>query len=141
MTIVKHNPTQFNHLIDELFTGIPTAWGRNNSGFTAPPTNIHETSDAYHLEMNVPGRNKEDFSIQLEKGLLTIGYEKKEATVDNAVKTIRREFSFNSFKRSFSIDEKINTAGIQAKYENGVLKLLLPKKEEVVSHPQAITIQ
>ena len=141
MTIVKHNPTQFNHLIDELFTGIPTTWGRNSPGFTAPPTNIHETSDAYHLEMNVPGRNKEDFSIQLEKGLLTIGFEKKETAVDKDVKTIRREFSFNSFKRSFSIDEKINTAGIQAKYENGVLKLLLPKKEEVVSNPQAITIQ
>lgn len=91
--------------------------------------------------MNAPGRNKADFTISLEKGLLTIGYEKKEETPDKETSTIRREFSLNSFKRSFSIDEKINTNGIQAKYENGLLKIYLPKKEEVISNPQPIVIQ
>ena len=55
-------------------------------------------------------------------------------------KTIRKEFSFKSFKRSFNLDDKINTAGIQAKYENGVLKLYLPKKEEAAAAPQQISI-
>ena len=91
---------------------------------------------AYHLELNAPGRSKEDFKIQVEQGLLTISFEKKEEnTQPDDYKTIRREYEFKSFKRSFSVDDKIAVEGIQAKYENGVLKLLLPKKEE--SKPSA----
>ncbi len=142
MTIVKNNPVHFSNLFDELFSGIPNALGSNyTKGVSVPAANIHETKDGYHLELNVPGRNKEDFTLNLEKGLLTIGYEKKEETIDKETRTIRREFSHNTFKRSFSIDEKINTNGIQAKYENGILKIYLPKKEEVIANPQPIVIQ
>jgi HSP20 family protein len=91
--------------------------------------------------LNAPGRNKEDFKINLENGLLTISFEKKEEIENKDYKTIRKEFAYRSFKRSFSLDEKINTSGIQAKYENGILKVYLPKKEEVVVNPQQINIQ
>ncbi|MES2329551.1 MAG: Hsp20/alpha crystallin family protein [Bacteroidota bacterium] len=90
--------------------------------------------------MSAPGRNKEDFKINLDNGLLTISFEKKEEAENKEYKTIRKEFSFRSFKRSFNLDDKINTAGIQAKYENGVLKVYLPKKEEVAVAPQQIAI-
>lgn len=141
MTLVKNNPVYFGNLFEELFNQFPSNWGKDaGNGFSAVPVNIHETKDAYHLELNAPGRNKEDFKVNLENGLLTISFEKKEENEQAAYKTIRKEFSFRSFKRSFSVDDKINTAGIQAKYENGVLKLYLPKKEEVIATPQQIAI-
>ena len=79
--------------------------------------------------------------MQAENGLLTIRYEKKEEKVEKEVKTIRREFAFQSFKRSFSLDDKIDTVGIQAKYENGVLYIVLPKKEALPPAQQKIVIQ
>jgi HSP20 family protein len=141
MTLVKHNPANLGVLFDEFF-GFPGTWGKDaHFGNNVPAVNIHETKDAFHVELNAPGRNKEDFSINLEKGLLTISYEKKAETENKEYKTVRKEFSYSSFKRSFSIDDKINTGAIQAKYDNGVLKVLLPKKEEVIVNPQQIAIQ
>jgi len=142
MTLVKSNPANLGILFDELLNNFPSTWGKDsNQGFTVPPANIHETKEGYHVELSVPGRNKEDFKINLEKGLLTISFEKKAETENTEYKTIRKEFTYSSFKRSFSLDEKINTTGIQAKYENGVLKVYLPKKDEVVAAPQQIAIQ
>jgi HSP20 family protein len=142
MTLVKHNPAYFGNVFDELLNAIPAGWGKDApAGFSTVPVNIHETKDAYHLELSAPGRNKEDFKVSLENGLLTISFEKKEENEQKDYKTVRKEFSFRSFKRSFSVDDKINTAGIQAKYENGILKLYLPKKEEVAAASQQIAIQ
>ncbi len=141
MTLVKHNTAPFNSLFDELFNSFPATWGRDaNQAHAVVPVNIHETNEGYHLELNAPGRNKEDFKVNVENGLLTISYEKKESQEQKDYKTIRREFSFRSFKRSFSIDEKINADGIQARYENGVLKVYLPKKEEIKVSPKEISI-
>ncbi|MBX9734485.1 MAG: Hsp20/alpha crystallin family protein [Chitinophagaceae bacterium] len=139
MTQFKNNSLS---VFDELFNAFPSSWGRDaHAGYPTASVNIHETEDAYHLELNAPGRKKEDFTIQVEKGLLTIGYEKKEENTEKAYKTIRKEFTYRSFKRSFSVDDKINTENIQARYEDGVLKVLLPKKDEVKIAPKQITIQ
>lgn len=138
MTILKNSTA---NVFDELFNQFPTAWGRDvQNGYPTASVNIHETDDAFHLELNAPGRNKADFTIEVNKGLLTIGYEKKEEQEEKNYKTVRREFTYRSFKRSFSVDDKINTDGIEARYENGVLKLLLPKKEEVKITPKQINI-
>ena len=138
MTLVKHNFKTFNDLFDEFFTQVPVV---NGNGLTVPPVNVHETNDSYHLELAAPGLAKEDFKVNLEKGLLTISYEKKTEAENKDYKTHRREFKVAGFKRSFTVDEKINADGIQAKYENGILKLLLPKKEEVKVSPKQITIE
>ena len=141
MTLVKHNTAPFNSLFEEFFNNFPATWGKDaNLAYVSVPVNIHETAEGYHLELNVPGRNKEDFKVNVENGLLTISYEKKEANEQKAYKTIRREFNFRSFKRSFTLDEKIDADAIQARYENGVLKLYLPKKEEVKIAPKEINI-
>lgn len=141
MTLVKNNTVPFNHLFDELLNSFPTTWGKDAQQAAAVvPVNIHETNEGYDVELNAPGRNKEDFKVNVENGLLTISYEKKENLEQKDYKTIRREFSFRSFKRSFTLDEKINADAIQARYENGVLKLYLPKKEEVKVSPKEITI-
>jgi HSP20 family protein len=142
MSMIKRNPVFPGNLLDEWLYNFPTNWGKDDQYLTnTPASNITETAEAYHIDMNVPGRNKEEFTMQVENGLLTIRYEKKEEKVEKEVKTIRKEFAFQSFKRSFSLDDKIDTAGIQAKYENGVLHIVLPKKEALPPAQQKIVIQ
>jgi len=139
MTLLKNNSTS---VLDELFNNFPAAWGRDaQTGYPSASVNIHETADAFHLELNAPGRDKADFKINVNNGLLTISYEKKEEAEQKDYKTIRREFSYRSFKRSFTIDDTINAEAIEARYDNGVLKLLLPKKAEVKLSPKEIAIQ
>lgn len=137
MTIVKHKPVFVNNLFDEFFNHLPSQTEKN--GFSVA-VNIHETSDGFHLELNAPARNKEDFKIAVEKGLLTIAYEKKEEAEKKDYKTLKREFSISSFKRTFSLEDNINVDNIQAKYENGVLSVFLPKKEEIKVQPKEINI-
>ncbi|WP_276483231.1 Hsp20/alpha crystallin family protein [Paraflavitalea pollutisoli] len=143
MTQVKFNnrPANrvFNNVFDELFNQFPATW--KDSSLHNPPVNIHETQDAYHVELSAPGLAKEDFQIKVEEGLLTIGYEKKEETKEEGYKTVRREFATRSFKRSFTVDENIDVDNIQAKYEQGVLKLHLPKKEQPKASVKQINIQ
>jgi len=143
MTLIKVNNNGhkvLSNLVDEFFQGFPAGPGRDES-FPFPPVNIHETAEAYHLELSAPGRNKEDFKISVDNGQLTIGFENKEEPKSEEHKTIRKEFSFRSFKRSFNLEDRIDAGGIQAKYENGVLKLFLPKKAEVKESAKQISIQ
>ena len=146
MTLLKVNNTPvqkgLNNFFDEFFNEFPAFGGKENAkeNFGSVAANIHETKDAYHVELNAPGRSKEDFKIAVEGGLLTISFENKEETKSEDYKTIRKEFSQRSFKRSFSVDEKIDTDNIQAKYENGLLKLLLPKKEQIKENAKHINI-
>jgi HSP20 family protein len=91
----------FNSIFDELLNEFPV---KMESRLHVPAVNIHETDNAFEMELNVPGRNKEDFKINLENGLLTVSFEKKEETPSNGQKTLRREFSYQSFKRSFNMD-------------------------------------
>ena len=137
-----HSPVQknLNSFFDEFFNELP-AFGKTINNLFTPAVNIVETADAYHLELNAAGRNKEDFNITVDKGLLTISYEKKEETKTDEVKVVRKEFSLQSFKRSFTLDDKIDAEGIQAKYENGLLKLLLPKLTEAKQPVKNISIQ
>ena len=136
MTLVKNNYRNFNNLFDEFFNYAPETFNVN-----VPPVNIHETDDSYHVELVAPGLSKEDFKVSLEKGLLTISYEKKAEKEEKNYKTHRREFSVSNFKRTFTVENKIDADNIKAKYENGVLQLLLPKKEEVKIAPKEIAIQ
>jgi HSP20 family protein len=130
----------FPGIFDELFNPFPSNFA-SSSNVTPAPVIIKEDEQGYHLELNAPGRIREDFKLNVEKGILTISYEKKAETEDKAYKVIRSEFSLSSFKRSFSLDEKINADGIEARYENGILKINLPKKEEVKITPKNISVQ
>ncbi|MCZ2222073.1 MAG: Hsp20/alpha crystallin family protein [Chitinophagales bacterium] len=142
MTLVKHYPKTINNLFDDFMFNFPSVWGREqNEDFFMPSVNVHETNEGYHLEINAPGRNKEDFKVNVDNNILTVSFEKKEEKENKEYKTIRREFSYQNFKRSFTLDDKVNAEGIQAKYENGILKLFVPKKEEIKVMPKQITIQ
>ncbi len=145
MTLVKvNNPLQksLNSVFDEFFNEMPSFLGRDlRQGFNVPPVNIIENANGYILEVNAPGRNKEDFKIQVENNMLTISSEKKTETKTEDAKSVRTEFNYQSFKRSFSLDDKLKTDGIEAKYENGILKLFVPKKEEVKEIAREISVQ
>lgn len=142
MLLTKTYPSGkiINNVFDELFNSFPSSWGTDVRTSSAVAVNINENENSFNIEFNAPGRNKEDFKINIENGLLTVSYEKKAQTEEKDVKSIRREYSFESFKRSFSLDEKINVDGIEAKYENGILRVVLPKKEEVKVAPKQISI-
>lgn len=145
MTLVKvNNPIAkgFDGFFSDLLNEFPTTFGKTvrEDVFGFPPVNIKEVKDAYQLEVAVPGMEKSDFNIKLEQNILTISAEKKEEVKNEDEKHIRKEFSYRAFKRSFTLDEKIEASGIAAKYENGILKVELPKKEELKQLPKEITV-
>lgn len=136
-TIVKNRPFFISNLFDDLLENIPTH-SKLNKFSTA--VNIYELSDGFKIELNAPGRNKEDFKINIEKGLLIVTYENKKAEEKIDFKTIRKEYSFENFKKSFNLEDNINTDNISAKYENGILSILLLKKNEIRTSAKEINI-
>ena len=148
MTNVKFNSKPFtgtfNNLVDDLFAELPVLFKNdfNNverKGFV--PVNVKETEKGYLLEVVAPGFEKADFKVNLNQNLLTISAEKKEELKEEKEKQIRREYSYRSFKRSFTLDEKIDATNIEASFVNGVLTLNLPKKEEVKASATEIVIK
>lgn len=142
MTTLKFNqPTlkTLDSFLDNLLSDLPVV--KNSSSMNFPAVNIFETTDDYQLEFNVPGRKKEDFKITVDKNILTVSFEKKEEQKQETKQFIKREFVMQSFKRSFTLDEKINSDDINARYEDGILFLTLPKKEEVKVVPKEISVK
>ena len=136
--------TTFNSLVDHLFAEVPVLFKNGNSaapssGFV--PVNVREAENGYSLDVVAPGFEKEEFKIDLDQDVLTISAEKKTEVKDEGEKQIRKEYNFRSFKRTFTLDEKIDANAIDAKYVNGVLTLNLPRKEEVKSASKHISIQ
>ncbi|MCU0353843.1 MAG: Hsp20/alpha crystallin family protein [Cytophagales bacterium] len=110
-----------------------------DSRSSVPAVNIRETEGEYQLEVAAPGLNKEQFSVNVEDRVLTVSAEqKKEETQENG-KWTRREFSYASFKRSFTLPKNVNAEAIKATYDNGVLHVHVPKAEAV--RPKQIEIQ
>ena len=146
MTLVKvNNPVAktFDGLMNDLFNDLPATFGKTfrEDVFSFPPVNIVEKADSYQLDVAVPGLDKADFNIKLGGKILTVSAAKKEETKAETDKVIRKEFGSKAFKRSFTLDEKIESSSIEAKYENGILTLHLPKKEEVKAVTKEINIQ
>ena len=110
-------------------------WLEGNSLFgkmtTIPPVNIIENERNYALSIAVPGLKKEDFKIALEGLMLTISTEKENENEEVGEKFTRREYNFYSFTRSFTLPEDVKPEAIEAKYEDGLLTVVLPRKEEV----------
>ncbi|GAB1857275.1 Hsp20/alpha crystallin family protein [Flavobacteriaceae bacterium MHTCC 0001] len=128
----------WSNWVDDLF-GIdpfPSVISDNfNTGLSLPKVNVKETKDDYFLELAVPGLKKEDFNIDIDNELLTISAEIKvedEKADDNYT---RKEFSYSSFKKTFTLPDSIDEAKIKAKYEAGVLNVHLPKREEAKPKP------
>jgi HSP20 family protein len=130
---VKRNHGHFFPVLMDDF--LKADWGGRQFNFNSPsvpPVNIRETATAYEVELSAPGKTKEDFNIEIDKNLLTISSEVKSEVNSEEGKYTRKEFSFTAFKRSFTLPETIKDDEIKASYDNGILKLSLPKKEEAL---------
>lgn len=134
----------FNNLVDDFLFPTPSLLRNGANGQVTSfntPVNVRKTEQGYELQVIAPGFEKEAFKIDLENDLLTISAQYKAEEDNQNEKHIRREFKVQSFKRSFSLDESIDAEGIQARYNNGILLLSLPKKSEVKAPVKQIAIQ
>ncbi|HEX8516660.1 MAG TPA: Hsp20/alpha crystallin family protein [Bacteroidia bacterium] len=100
-----------------------------------PAVNVSEDKDKFSVDLSAPGFNKEDFKIEADDKMLTISGEHKTEKEDKSKTFTRREFNYGSFRRSFSLPESVDDEKIDAKYENGILKITLHKREEAKPKP------
>ncbi len=139
MTLVKTNGNLLNPLpllFDDFFNRDAFNWKHenfSNTNSTIPAVNLKETPENYEVEVAAPGMNKQDFKVELTGNTLSIRSEKnQEKETKEGEKYFRREFSYQSFQRTFELQKDVvDIDKIEARYENGLLKLLIPKKEEV----------
>ena len=135
MNIIRKTTPWFPSLFDEFFTrdfGIDLA----PKTYQTPAVNITEKEDAFHLELVAPGKEKKDFSVELEEDTLTISTNSDSGIVEEDTQFTRREFDYASFDRSFRIPETIDTKNIKANYKNGLLSIVLPKLKEAIPEPK-----
>lgn len=122
--------------LDDIFTGdFPSLFSTDINAVPMPKVNIKETADAFILEMAVPGFKRSDFQIELDNVELSISTEMREENESNQENYTRREFGYTSFKRAFTLPETVDDDKINANYEDGILSILLPKKEEAKQKP------
>jgi len=133
MGLVKVNPNLVIRVFDEFFQTTPAA--RPVVQTSVPAVNVKETNDNFELEVAAPGFHKEDIKIEVNKGVLTISGEQKAATAEQQSGYTRREFRAANFSRRFTLPETANDAQIRAQYNNGILHVVLPKKEEAKPQP------
>jgi HSP20 family protein len=138
MTLVKRNGNLFDPLpvlFDDFLNRDLFNWGNSNfsgTNTTVPAVNIKETAENYEVEVAAPGMNKKDFKVELDGNNLMITSQRSDQKEQREVEHYsQKEFSYQSFQRSFKLQKDVvDIDKIQAKYENGLLQLLIPKKEE-----------
>lgn len=138
MTLVKRNNNLiFPSLLDEFFK---PDWngGIQNEQLVLPAVNIKESETDFGIEFYAPGLLKEDFNIEIDQKTLSVSDDKKFENQETTKKYSRKEFSFSAFKRNFDMPESVNIDKIEALYENGVLKINLPKREEALPKPKRV---
>lgn len=109
--------------------------GMNNENFSVPRVNIMETDEDFQVELAAPGMKREDFNIELDNNNLVIWSETSNSNESKESDYARREFSYESFRRSFFLPNTVDADQIEAKYQDGLLKLVIPKKEEAKRKP------
>nr|WP_299167069.1 Hsp20/alpha crystallin family protein [uncultured Allomuricauda sp.] len=137
MSIVKRNSLFFPSLMNDL---VRPDWfgGMENLNTNLPAVNIKNNTENFELELAIPGGKKDDFKIEVDNDVLTISNEVKSENEETKENYSRREFSYSSFKRVFTLPETVDGTKIDAAYENGILKLTLPKKEEALPRPKRL---
>lgn len=138
MSLVRFT-NQVPSVFDRFFEGDLFDWSNRNfslTNTTLPSVNIKENTDEFKVEVAAPGFDKNDFKLQLDHETLTISSEKKlENETKDGERFTKREFSYQSFSRSFSLPQTADGDRIQANYENGILVVSIPKREEAKPKP------
>lgn len=138
MTLVRFNP-QLPSLFDRFFDTELFDWANRHfsaTNTTMPSVNILETEDHFEVEVAAPGLKKSDFKVQLDRDVLTILSEKRDEKEEKeGERFTRREFSYQSFSRSFTLPNSADSDKIKATYTDGILKVVIPKREEAKPKP------
>lgn len=140
--------SRVNDMFPELFEDFFKPWNEKFPGaiwgkmLTVPAVNVSEDEKSFKLSLAAPGLNKDDFNVHIDGNMLTISCEKEEKKEVKDEKMTRKEYNFSSFSRNFTVPEDVEMEKIAATYENGVLHLMLPKKEEAkrVMHTKNIKV-
>lgn len=145
MSLVRRNDNTFSNLPsvwDNFFNRDIFNWGSNfaNAGNNVPSVNIKETPNSFEVELAAPGMEKKDFKVELDGNTLSISSEKQNQHDEREGESYtRKEFSFQSFYRTFHLPKDVVDADkIEAKYENGLLRLSIPKREEAKQKPSRL---
>lgn len=139
MTLVKRTNGLFPSVptfFDDFFVKDLMGWSNANNAYGAslPAVNIRQDENSFEVEVAAPGLSKEDFKVQVENDVLTISSEKENENQDRGY--TRREFGYGSFKRTFTLPEnQVDVEKVKASYNNGILHISLPKREEVKPKP------
>ncbi|MFN0275584.1 MAG: Hsp20/alpha crystallin family protein [Chitinophagales bacterium] len=134
-------PALFN-VFDELFNSNWPEKFFDVKGTFIPSVNVSESEKEFKLEFAVPGFSKQDFHVDVEKDYITVSAKREENKETKEGKFTRKEFSYGSFQRTFTLPENIDSEKIDAVYENGILNIVLPKKEvKAVQNVQKITVK
>jgi HSP20 family protein len=130
--------TRLSERIPSVFDDFFKPWNEwyGNGGFWGrvldiPAVNITDQKNEYLVALAAPGMKKSDFKIDVDGNILTISSQKEEDKEEKDKKFTRREYSYSSFSRSFTLPDEVNKEKIEAKYEDGILRVALPKKDEV----------
>jgi len=137
MNLIRKQTPFFPSLIDDF---INQDWNPKAPSFSAtmPAVNIKELDSQFEIELAVPGKQKDDFEIEVEDGILSISSTQEEEHVNEKGKFTRREFSYSSFRRSFALPDSVDPTKIDASYKEGVLRVLLPKHKEAQPQPKKL---
>jgi HSP20 family protein len=132
MSIIRYNsnefiPTTFSSLVDKFFND---SLARSGGSAFIPKVDVAETKDAFEIHLAAPGLNKEDFKIELNDNFLTISGERKFKEEKEEKNFLAIETQYGSFSRSFTLPENVDATKINAKYNNGILELTIPKDEK-----------
>ena len=137
MNLIRKQNAFFPSLVDELFNQDMRVRTSSISS-TMPAVNIIEQDTQFLIELAAPGNKKEDFEIEIEDGILSISSSNKEDNTSEKETFTRHEFSYNSFRRSFTIPESVDVSTIEANYNEGVLLIKLLKLEEALPQPKKL---
>lgn len=137
LPILRRSRTSFPSLVDDFFgRDLMQNFFDDQTGISMPAVNVVEDNDSFRIEVAAPGLEKKDFRIDLENNVLTISSEKEESNESKQEgRYMRREFSYSSFRRSFSLPATVDSEKISASHKDGVLTLSIPKKEEAKQKP------
>jgi HSP20 family protein len=141
VTTKKRNGRVFPSIMDNFFNNDRFLLDFNGSfpditfDNLLPDANIVEHKNEFQIELAAPGLDKKDFNIEIKNGILSISAEKEEESKTEEKNYLTKEFSYNSLYRSFTLPDSIKPEKIDAKYENGILKIMLPKSEVSISEP------
>ena len=137
MNLIRKQNAFFPLLVDELFNQDMRVRTSSISS-TMPAVNIIEQDTQFLIELAAPGNKKEDFEIEIEDGILSISSSNEEENTSEKETFTRHEFSYNSFRRSFTIPESVDVSTIEANYNEGVLLIKLLKLEEALPEPKKL---